>query len=187
MAIPYLPAEGAVNLPSNVRRQPRIVGLEMPDKPVSSVGKKVNRNGLQKNSEAGTNLVHLAKVQALKVLQRQVWRQNEPAIMQALLLSGVRRHGYWNSVWDLTRQGQPRTEPVLDVGFAAAEAWGVHGERDRLEPGLLGPSHKLLHHLPVLVHLQWFTAHMQKDCHAKRNYSTLQLSTHSDSFWHAYI
>jgi hypothetical protein len=35
----YLPAEGAVNLPSNVRRQPRIVGLKIPDKSVSSVGK----------------------------------------------------------------------------------------------------------------------------------------------------
>jgi hypothetical protein len=50
----------------------------------------VKRNSLHKNSEAGTNLVHLAKIQALKVLQRQVWRQNEPAIMQTLLLSHVR-------------------------------------------------------------------------------------------------
>ena len=45
-----------------------------------------------KNSEDVTNLVHLAEVQALKVLQRQVWRQNEPAVVQTfccLAMSGV--------------------------------------------------------------------------------------------------
>ena len=44
-----------------------------------------------KNSEDVTNLVHLAEVQALKVLQRQVWRQNKPAVVQAfccLAMSG---------------------------------------------------------------------------------------------------
>ena len=72
------------------------------------------------------NLVHLAEVQALEVLERQAWRQHEP---------------------------------VLDVGFTAAEARGVDGERDGLEPGLLGPPHQLLHHLPVLVHLHTLNSH----------------------------
>jgi len=94
---------------------------------------------------------------------------------------------FWIWVSDEARAEENR--PVLDVGFAAAEAWGVHGERDRLEPGPLGPSHQLLHHLPVLVHLQRFMAHMQKDRHTRRNHNTLQSNTRSliVIVWHPYI
>jgi len=74
----------------------------------------------------------------------------------------------------VAKDGQPRkskSQPVLDVGFTAAQARGVHGESDRLEPSPLGPSHQLLHHLPVLVHLQLLMAHMRK----KKNQATKAL------------
>ena len=59
----------------------------------SSVGEnsREQKRSAGKNSEDVTNLVHLAEVQALKVLQRQVWRQNKPAVVQAfccLAMSG---------------------------------------------------------------------------------------------------
>jgi len=160
----YLPAEGAVDLSSNVGRQPGVIGLQTPNRPPSvfsfSRREKVDRNA--NNSEADTNLVHLAKVQALEVLQRQERRQNEPAPHRSQSMS---RGMNGNAFWGLTWQGwmaKSKNRPVLDVGFTAAQARGVHGERDRLEPSPLGPSHQLLHHLPVLVHLYKCSWHTRK-------------------------
>ena len=41
-------------------------------------------------TEVDTNLVHLAKVQALEVLERQVWRQNEPVSQNRVKTRGMK-------------------------------------------------------------------------------------------------
>ena len=90
----YLPAEGAVDLSSNVGRQPGVIGLQIPQtehRPSSvSVGEKTWTEMQTSLTEVDTNLVHLAKVQALEVLERQVWRQNEPVSQNRVKTRGMK-------------------------------------------------------------------------------------------------